>query len=501
MKSESVIVIGGGIAGLTAASLLACEGLDVVLLEAHYQLGGCAGTFKRGKYLFDVGATQVAGLEQGGIHERLFSYLNVSLPKAKLLDPACVVDLADGSQPINIWNDPTKWALEREKHFPGSNRFWKLCYELHQSNWEFNNRGPILPSRSNWDLIQLIKSIRLKNLFSGLLLSASIKDLMYLCNCNNDTRLKRFLDLQLKLYSQENTENTAALYGATVLQISQKPHGLWHINGSMQELSNKLQDSFLRNKGKLLLGHKVTSVKASNKNHPWEINIIDKNNKQSKLKSWDVVSSLPPQSLLGLMKENSGLPSNYRNHIKNLKEPNGAIVFYGAIERKFLSKDLASHIQIATKSFGSLFISISQEGDGRAPLGEATIIASAFTSTAEWISLTQNIYNEKKKNISKEIISILEDWLKIDPSHWLHKELATPKSFAFWTGRPNGIVGGLGQRPSNFGVFGLASRTPMKGLWLCGDSIHPGEGTAGASQSALMACRQIMSSRGRKLSI
>ncbi len=501
MESQSVIVIGGGIAGLTAASLLAYEGLQVVLLEAHYQLGGCAGTFKRGKYLFDVGATQVAGLEEGGIHERIFSYLNVSLPKARLLDPTCVVDLADGSKPISIWNDPTKWSIEREKQFPGSNRFWQLCYEIHKSNWEFNNRGPILPSRSNWDLIQLIKSIRLKNLFTGLLLTLSIEDLLNLCNCNNDKRLKSFLDLQLKLYSQEESENTAALYGATVLQISQRPHGLWHIYGSMQELSNKLKDSFLRDKGKLLLGHKVTNIKAGNKNNPWEVNIIDKNNNQSKLKSWDVISSLPPQSLLRLMKENSGMPSSYKNHIEKLEEPNGAIVFYGALERKFLSANLASHIQIATKSFGSLFISISEDGDGRAPLGEATIIASAFTSTAEWTSLDQNIYNEKKKNILREIMSILEDWFRIKPNNWLHKELATPKSFSFWTGRPRGIVGGLGQKPSNFGIFGLASRTPMKGLWLCGDSIHPGEGTAGVSQSALMVCRQIMSSKGRKLSI
>lgn len=77
-----VAVLGGGIAGLTAAALLATEGLEVVLLEAHSQSGGCAGTFRRGPYTFDVGATQVAGFEPGGIHRRLMDHFALPLPGA-----------------------------------------------------------------------------------------------------------------------------------------------------------------------------------------------------------------------------------------------------------------------------------------------------------------------------------------------------------------------------------------------------------------------------------
>jgi len=83
MSEESIIVVGGGIAGLTGAALLSKEGYQVTVVEAHSQLGGCAGTFKRGSYTFDVGATQVAGLERGGIHHRLFNYLDIPLPDAK----------------------------------------------------------------------------------------------------------------------------------------------------------------------------------------------------------------------------------------------------------------------------------------------------------------------------------------------------------------------------------------------------------------------------------
>ncbi len=95
----------------------------------------------------------------------------------------------------------------------------------------------------------------------------------------------------------------------------------------------------------------------------------------------------------------------------------------------------------------------------------------------------------------------LQQLLGVAPEDYLHAELATPRGFAGWTGRPFGFVGGLGQHPSRFGPFGLASRTPLPGLWLCGDAIYPGEGTAGVSLSAFTACRQLLASSGRTLKL
>jgi len=497
MSKSEVVVVGAGIAGLTSAAILSKQGLSVTLIESHTQSGGCAGTFKRKNYIFDVGATQVAGLEKGGIHSRIFDFLDIPLPDATILDPACIVDLKDGLKPISIWYEKSKWIAEQEMQFPGSSRFWNLCNLIHQSNWLFANNNPILPISNFWDFSQLLKALVPSNLVTGILLKSTIFDLLRICGLSKNERLIKFLNLQLKLYSQENVYKTAALYGSTVLQICQQPHGLWHLKKSMQSLSEALESSLRKTGVNLIFGQKVNSIDFDDVSMCWKLFANSKKNSfvyQAK----DLIYTAPPQSLLKHLKGPLNRKLTYKNRLTNLPDPSGALVFYSALKKEHIKKISSNHYQFVSHEFGSLFVSISDDGDGRAPKGEITLIASIFTKTKDWFDLDKQNYLKRKKDFIKKISLELESQFDILPENWLHRELATPLGFEKWTNRPNGIVGGLGQNPDIFGLFGLSSRTPFKGLWLCGDSIYPGEGTAGVSQSALMVSKQILASKGIK---
>jgi C-3',4' desaturase CrtD len=502
-----IVVVGAGIGGLTTAALLAKRGHEVVVYDLAIVPGGCASTFQRRGYTFDVGATQVAGLEEGGIHQRIFAELEIELPEATLCDPACAVFLPGESQPINVWRDPDRWREERQRQFPGSERFWQLMETLFNISWEFQSRDPVLPPRNFWDLGQLLGAVRPNTLLTMPFALATVGDALNWLGLGNDIRLRTFLDLQLKLYSQVTAAETALLYAATALGVSQSPQGLYHLQGSMQTLSDRLVASLERDGGKLLMGHRVTAIHSGSsleRLHQRQgvtgVQVMAVRENREWIEPADyVVANVPIQNLATMVQGESADKWQwrfYQQRIAQLPQPSAAFVLYLGVDRSAIPADCPPHLQFfydPTQMIGennSLFVSVSKEGDGRAASGKATIIASTFTDARRWYHESTDLA-ALKAAYTQVALERLASYFDLLPEKIEVCEAATPQTFERFTGRQNGYVGGVGQRVSTFGPFGIANRTSIAGLWLVGDSTHPGEGTAGVSYSALTVVRQI----------
>ena len=61
-----VVVVGGGMAGLTAAALLACNGTQVLVVDANDKPGGVCRTVEAGGYTIDLGVHLIAGCNRDG---------------------------------------------------------------------------------------------------------------------------------------------------------------------------------------------------------------------------------------------------------------------------------------------------------------------------------------------------------------------------------------------------------------------------------------------------
>jgi C-3',4' desaturase CrtD len=206
-----------------------------------------------------------------------------------------------------------------------------------------------------------------------------------------------------------------------------------------------------------------------------------------------VVANVTVQNLVELLGENA--PRGYQRRVAKLPPASGAFVIYLGVLDSAIPAGCPPHLQFMYDADGpigennSLFVSVSHPGDGRAPVGKATIIASSFVDPQAW--WCDESYLELKQKYTQEAIARLAEYFDLNPETIICVEVATPRTFANYTNRYQGIVGGIGQRISTFGPFGFAQRTPIKRLWLVGDSTHPGEGTAGVSYSALTVVKQI----------
>jgi C-3',4' desaturase CrtD len=370
-----------------------------------------------------------------------------------------------------------------------------LMTTLFEASWRFQSRDPVLPPRNLWDLWQLASAVRPDTMITLPFTFMTVGDALRGYGLYEDRRLRTFLDLQLKLYSQVNADETALLYAATALGVSTEPQGLFHLKGSMQVLSDRLVEALEKWGGKLLMRHTVEQVEVSD-GKATRVRIRNQKTGDVWTESADeVVANVTVQNLVQLLGEQA--PQGYKRRVDALPPASGAFVIYLGVDQSAIPLGCPPHLQFLYDYSGpigennSLFVSVSQPGDGRAPEGKATIIASSFTDTALWWQGSKEEYEQLKQRYSEDAIARLNQYFYLKPETLIHQEVATPRTFAYYTGRDRGIVGGIGQRIPTFGPFGFATRTPINRLWLVGDSTHPGEGTAGVSYSALTAVRQI----------
>ena len=83
--SYDVVVVGGGIGGLTIAALLSARGVKTCLLERNSQVGGCVARVEFAGHDFEPGMGLYSSFGPGEIYEQVFSELPVDLPKTSQL--------------------------------------------------------------------------------------------------------------------------------------------------------------------------------------------------------------------------------------------------------------------------------------------------------------------------------------------------------------------------------------------------------------------------------
>jgi C-3',4' desaturase CrtD len=488
-----VTVIGAGFAGLTAAALLANEGLKVRVLERDIHPGGCAAAYTRktkvGEFRFAVGATVAAGLEPGGLLDQLYSRLQMK-PHFEALDPAMRLHLrgSDGNErKVQLHGTRARWAAELERAFPGQlgqkQNFWKEVQGISDVMHHAARKFPVMPFKSLNDVLDTARGFHpqvhrvLFNLYR------TVGDLLEKHQIN-DPAHRALIDGQL-LDSMQCTSQTCALpNGSYALEIYR--YGAQYVPGGLARIAEDFS-SAIRNRGGEI--HYATRARR----------VIVENGKTVGVETHGrsflspiVISTAPLEDTVTLLGESS--PQDLGRRAANLPEIWGAFTVYIAVRDAALPADAHRFEQVIDYTNDGLeenfLVSISAPWDrSRAPEGHRAITISTHVHAQDWQNLERDAYQAKKRELENRITDRLEALWPGFNANIVHLETGTPRTFENFTLHSLGRVGGVPQTPKAANFHAQHHSTGIPGLYLAGETIFPGQGTIGVAVSGFNAYR------------
>ena len=251
---KTVIVIGSGFAGLSAASFLAKEGYDVTVLEKNEQLGGRARSWKKDGFTFDMGPSWYW---MPDVFELYFKKLGSEVQNhydLVRLDPSYRVVFGS-----NDYEDQSAQMEELEqmfdKHDPGSGL--RLRKFLKQAEYKYSVGIRDLVFRPGRSITEFIDTRIAKGLFQLDMLKNMRK---HVNEVSSHPKLKAILEFPI-LFLGALPQNTPALY--SLMNYADMSLGTWYPMKGMNEIIKGMLNVAKELGVKFKTSHEVVGFKYS----------------------------------------------------------------------------------------------------------------------------------------------------------------------------------------------------------------------------------------------
>ncbi|MHB1413861.1 MAG: phytoene desaturase family protein [Chloroflexota bacterium] len=233
MKPKSVIVIGAGIGGITAATHLARRGLHVTVLEKNARPGGRCDRFSREGHHFDTGPTLFV---MPLLYEAEFRALGASTHERlelKRIDPTYRLIFDDGGQ-LALTSDMKSMREQLEAIQPGS--FEGLLRYLQEGGRHYQL---VLDKLVNRDFRRASDLFSIRNLDLVFRLKPLINHYRNMSAYFDEPRLKSAFTFQ-DLYMGLSPFEAPATF--SMMPYTELAHGVWYPEGGMYSVVESLVD-------------------------------------------------------------------------------------------------------------------------------------------------------------------------------------------------------------------------------------------------------------------
>lgn len=469
-----VAVIGAGIAGMATAARLQASGLSTIVLEAHGQPGGCAGFFRRKGFAFDVGATTLVDFEPGGVGGELLDSIGMPFLNGAAL-PGYVAWLPD--RVTTLHRDQRAWAAERLRTLgdtPAHHHFWALLDQLAIVFWKASRDGIKLPLQNLADLLKAARLTGMQNAGLARYMFWTMGDALREYGLRGDKALVGLLGMLIEDTVHSTVDDAPLINSA--LGVTIRGAGLMRAQGGMAGFWRRFVAHYRKLGGVLRVGCPVSAI-SGREGH------FTVHTRRGTFAAEQVVSALPIELTAQLVLPD--ISEALDPYIKRDAKAKGgaAVVFLGVPENEVEGQIFTHHqlLQAYDARLGNgnnMFVSVSAAGDlESAPPGHRAVMISTHCELDEWENLTPEVYDQQKVDLGEKLLGFARRVYPNLGENALVYEVATPQTYARFTHRPRGAVGGVRQTLRNSNQFAVPHDIGIPGFWLAGDTTWPGLGT------------------------
>ena len=499
------IVIGAGMGGLSAATHLQLGGMNTLLVEQHYKVGGCTTSFERGEFNFDAALHEMSmgGGPNGGL------VMGV-LRKAGLLDRVELIrvpQLGRSIFPSFEFVAPEgedeyfaalaeKWPEEKEKIA----EFRQLMRDLAEEVTELRDLYMANPVKAL--LTKLTLPLRQRKLFKyhnktiGEVLDSYFGD---------NEEIKAVVAQFWVYYGPPPSRQWSIIY--LIAQYGYILNGGWQIKGSSQALADAYRERFEELGGTVMTDTMVTSIDVED-NRVLGIEI----DSGKKFSSSYVVSNADPYQTFFKLVGKDRTPKQIVDKVKKL-EPSNSFAgvylgldvtpeFWGVEEYEiFLNRSLDADALYEASMAGRWdegFMSMTLYGNlgdpFYAPEGKSVVTLHAYSDIDYWPEPGEE-YTRKKDEMMDALISMAEEILPGLRDHIEIQVGMTPRTIKNYTLNQAGTPYGL-----NFTVEQqnrIEIPTGIDGLYMAGSWTWPSHSVGLAQTSGYLASQMIIKESGR----
>ncbi len=468
MTDYDAIVIGAGNGGLTAATSLARAGVKTLLLEQHNIPGGCATSFIRGRFEFEVALHQLSGLgteDFPGPLRSVLSDLGV-MEKLEFVQMENLYRIINpGQLDCTLSANRVELTKTLKEQFPKEadniDRFFDFLYEF-CNQWISITMMHDPESSAEKYPVYFKNALKMTNeifneFFTDPLLQTAIG--IYWCYVGLPPSKLPFADFAVVLWAY----------------IEFKP---WHVKGGSQAISNALLDGFLEAGGEVRFNCKVKQIKTMDGN----VSAVSTED-GDEISTQHVVSNAGTHTTYTELLDREVVPTSKIQELGARSFGTSFVTLYMGFDKEpqemgikdttnFITRSLdIDHAWAEAKTLNPaqsmLFSCYDVDDPDFSPKGasQAALVAMAYSDP--WLTIPPAQYAETKYKYAQQLLDIVYSVFPGCKGHIEEIDVATPLTHMRYLGHPGGAVYGFDPYAKDSELF-MKKSSPIKGLYHVG---------------------------------